>query len=84
VRIEDGLTAGFQLIEFTVNSDAAYKTAFKEAQGWIKSHPGKGLAFSLLNSSHYAMLIRYILWGTKTSGYLVLVNVMTGTVEKGK
>jgi hypothetical protein len=44
----------FQLIEFTVNSDAAYQTAFKEAQAWLKSHVGKEPAFSLLNSSHYA------------------------------
>jgi hypothetical protein len=74
----------FQLIEFTVNSDAAYKTAFKEAQGWLKSHPGKEPALSLLNSSHSGSPTWYILWGTKTSGYLVLVNAMTGTVVRGK
>jgi hypothetical protein len=74
----------FQLIEFTVNSDAAYQTAFKEAQGWLKGRPGKEPALSLLNSSHSASPIWYILWGTKTSGYLVLVNAMTGTVVKGK
>jgi hypothetical protein len=74
----------FQLIEFTVNSDAAYQTAFKQAQAWLKSHPGKESAFSLQNGSRYASPVWYILWGTKTSGYLVLVNAMTGTVVKGK
>jgi hypothetical protein len=62
----------------------AYQTAFKEAQAWLKSHPGKEPAFSLLNSSHYASPVWYILWGTKASGYLVLVNGMTGTVVKRK
>jgi hypothetical protein len=74
----------FQLIEFTVSSRAAYQTAFKEAQAWLKSHPGKEPALSLQNSSHYASPVWYILWGTKASGYLVLVNAMTGTVVKGK
>jgi len=74
----------FQLIEFTVNSDAAYQTALKQAQSWVKSHPGKEPAFSLFNASRYPAPVWYILWGTKSNGYGVIVNAMTGAVVKGK
>jgi len=74
----------FQIIEFAVNSDAAYRTAAKQAEGWLKSHPGKAPAFSLFNASRYPSPVWYIVWGTKTSGYGVLVSAMTGTVVKGK
>ena len=74
----------FQLVEFTVNSDAAYQAALKPAASWVKSHPGKEAAFSLFNASRYPAPVWYILWGTKSSGYGVIVNAMNGAVVKGK
>jgi hypothetical protein len=74
----------FQPNDFTVNSDTAYQSAFKQAEPWLKSHPGKKPVLTLFNASRYPTPVWYIIWGTKTSGYGVLVSAMTGTVLKGK
>ena len=74
----------FQLTEFTVNSDAAYQTARKQAETWLTHNPGKTPALSLGNASRYPAPVWYIQWGTKTAGYGVLVNAMTGSIIKGR
>ena len=76
--------APFQTMDFATDSDAAYQTAFKKAESWVKEHPGKKAAFTLGNASRFPTPVWYILWGTKSSGYSVLVSATTGTEVKAK
>ena len=76
--------APFQTMDFATDSDAAYETAFKKAESWVKGHPGKKPAFTLGNASRFPTPVWYILWGTKSSGYSVLVSATTGTEVKAK
>lgn len=74
----------FQSMDFSVDSDAAYQTGFGKAASWLKQHPDKKPAFTLANASRFPTPVWYILWGTKTSGYSVLVSATTGTEVKAK
>ena len=76
--------APLQTMDFATDSDAAYETAFKKAESWVKEHPGKKPAFTLGNASRFPTPVWYILWGTKSSGYSVLVSATTGTEVKAK
>ena len=66
--------------EIATNSDAAYQTAMERAGAWVKHNPGKAPQFSLAEEARYGAPVWYIMWGTKSNGYLVLVNATTGTV----
>jgi len=70
---------------FNVDSDAAYKTAAAEATVWLAKNPGKPPT-SLDLGSTFALHapVWYIAWGTKTDGYIALVNADTGEAFKSK
>lgn len=70
----------FQITEFAVNSDAAYKTAFAKAAAWLKKHPGTLASMSLGKAARFPAPVWYIQWGTTKSGYAVFVNATTGEV----
>jgi hypothetical protein len=72
----------FPASDFTIDSDAAYQTALTKAGTWVKQHPDKKLAISLVNASRFPSTVWYLMWGTKASGYVVFVNALTGTVVK--
>ena len=72
----------FSSSEFTVDSDAAYKTAFGKAEGWLKKHPNMQPTFRLGNASRFSAPVWYIMWGTTKNGYAALVNATTGAIEK--
>jgi hypothetical protein len=72
----------FTSSEFTVDSDAAYKTAFGKAEGWVKKHPNMQPTFRLGNASRFSAPVWYIMWGTTKNGYAALVNATTGAIEK--
>ena len=72
----------FTSSEFAVDSDAAYKTAFEKAEGWLKKHPNMQPTFRLGNASRFSAPIWYIMWGTTKNGYAALVNATTGAIEK--
>lgn len=74
----------FQTMDFEIDSDAAYKAAFAKAERWVKEHPGKEVAFTLGNASRFPTPVWYIVWGTKSSGYSVLISAMTGNEVKTK
>ncbi len=74
----------FQIGEIETDSDAAYNVAYEKAAAWVKKHPGKKPVFTLGNASRFPSPVWYILWGTKTNGYGIFVNAMTGTPLKGK
>ncbi len=74
----------FQTMDFATDSDAAYQVAIAKAGAWVKEHPDKKAAFTLANASRFPTPVWYILWGTKTSGYSVLVSATTGTEVKAK
>lgn len=70
---------------FTIDSDAAYKTAAAEAAVWITKNPGKPPT-SLELGCTYALHapVWYIAWGNKTNGYIALVNASTGEMFKSR
>ena len=74
----------FQITEFSVDSDDAYKTAAVKAAAWIKAHPGKPVSMTLANNPRFPAPVWYVLWGTPKNGYLAFVNASTGTIETGK
>jgi hypothetical protein len=71
-------TQPFQITEFTVNSDAAYKTASIKAEAWLKKHPGMPVIMALGKTSRFAAPVWYIQWGTTKLGYAAYVNATTG------
>ena len=77
-------SAPVQSMDFAVDSDAAYQTAYAKAASWVKQHPDKQVAFTLGNASRFPTPVWYILWGTKSSGYSVLVSASTGAEVKAK
>ena len=69
--------------EFTVDSDAAYKSAEAKAGAWLKQNPDKELtSMSLGAASRFPGPVWYFLWGEKKAGYFVLVSANTGQVLK--
>lgn len=74
----------FQTMEWTVDSDAAYRAALAKADAWVKQHPGKKASFTLGNAARFPTPVWYVLWGNKQAGYGVFVSASTGTVLKAK
>ncbi|HLJ14473.1 MAG TPA: hypothetical protein VKV15_08260 [Bryobacteraceae bacterium] len=74
----------FRTADFTVDSDAAYKTALAKAETWVKEHPGKKASLSLGNAARFPAPVWYVLWGDNKSGYFALVNATTGNLVNGK
>jgi hypothetical protein len=70
----------FQITEFAVNSDAAYKTAFGKGEAWLKKHPGMQASLFLGKAARFPAPVWYVQWGTTKSGYAVFVNATTGQV----
>jgi len=74
----------FQSMEWEVDSDAAYQTAYVKAESWAKQHPDKKVSFTLGNAARFPTPVWYVLWGNKSSGFGVFVSATTGTVVKAK
>ena len=72
----------FQITEFAVDSDAAYKTAYEKAESWVKKHPDKKCSMSLLSVARFPSPVWYVLWGNEKSGYAAFVNATTGLAMK--
>jgi len=70
----------FPVSDLAVDSDAAYQTALTKAGAWLKQHPGKPVSFTLGNASVFPAPVWYVMFGSKTSGYGVYVNAMSGAV----
>jgi hypothetical protein len=69
----------FATSEFTVDSDAAFKTAATQAADWLKTHANETASMTLQDTARFPGPVWYILWGTTKSGYQALVSAMTGT-----
>jgi hypothetical protein len=72
----------FQITEFSVNSEAAFKTASKTAGAWLKRHPGQKVSITLASTARFPGPVWYIMWGTRKSGYLAFVSATTGMALK--
>jgi hypothetical protein len=100
-NVHKGLSAGFpggwagpnkdvlpiDTENFTVDSDAAYKTAAADAGtvDYLKKNAGKKLtSMQLGNVPKMHALVWYVQWGDKTNGYGVYVDATSGKVLKGK
>jgi hypothetical protein len=72
----------FLVAEFSVNSDAAFKTASAKAEAWLTKHPDMPVSMALGKTSHFSGPVWYIQWGTKKLGYAAYVNATTGDYIK--
>jgi len=72
----------FQITEFSINSDEAFKTASKTAGAWLKRHPGQKVSITLASTARFPGPVWYIMWGNRTSGYLAFVSATTGLAMK--
>ncbi len=72
----------FQITEFSVNSDEAFKTASKMAGAWPKTHPGQKVSITLASTARLPVPVWYIMWGNRQSGYLAPVSATTGMPMK--
>ena len=77
-----GKVKPFQITEFAVDSDAAYKTAYEKAESWVKKHPDKKCTMSLISAARFPSPVWYVLWGNEKSGYAAFVNATTGLAMK--
>jgi|SRR5579859_508196 len=68
--------------DFSVDSEAAYKTALAKADPWLKKHPDKPVSLALGNTSRFNGPVWYVLWGSQKEGYAVYVSAKTGEVVK--
>jgi len=74
----------FQTSDFTVDSDAAYKTASAKAAEWLKSpeNAAKPVSFTLGAAARFPAPIWSIVFGNATSGFAVAINAATGNIVK--
>jgi len=71
----------FSNSDFSIDSDAAYKTAAGKAADWLAKNADKPVTvFALGNASSFPAPMWYIRWGTKTAGFAVYVNASTGNI----
>jgi hypothetical protein len=69
----------FQMSEVTVDSDAAYATATKDAAAWLKEHPDEPATFTLRDVAKYNVPTWAVLFGDEKKGYRALVNAIDGS-----
>ena len=69
---------------FSIDSDAAYKTAYGKAKDWVDKHPDKKLAMLLSQPHRYSNPVWYFIWGDRKLGYEALVNASNGELIGGK
>jgi hypothetical protein len=72
----------FQTSDFTIDSDAAYKTAAEKAGEWLKKpdNAAKPVSLSLGAATRFPAPVWYILFGTTKDGFVALVNASTGNI----
>jgi hypothetical protein len=72
----------FSTSDFSVDSDAAYKTAADKAGDWLSKNKEKPVTtFALGQSARLPAPMWYIMWGDKKSGgFAVYINASTGAV----
>jgi hypothetical protein len=72
----------FQTSDFTIDSDAAYKTAAGKATDWLKQkdNASKPVEMSLGAAARFPTPVWVIMFGSTTSGYRALVSATTGNI----
>ena len=72
----------FQTSDFTIDSDAAYKTAAAKAADWLKEKDNaeKPVSLSLGAAARFPTPVWYILFGTEKAGFVALVSASTGNL----
>ena len=72
----------FQTGDFTIDSEAAYKTAAAKAADWLKEKDNaqKPVSLSLGAASRFPAPVWVILFGTSKLGFVAVVNASTGSL----
>ncbi|HLW55620.1 MAG TPA: hypothetical protein VKW06_22520 [Candidatus Angelobacter sp.] len=74
----------FDSADLTIDSDAAFQTALKQADAWVKEHPDKEFSCTLGNAERFKDPVWYVLWGDSKSGYAVFVDAKSGAIVNKK
>jgi hypothetical protein len=77
---KSGQAVPWNIAALKVDSDAAYETALKKSEKYVKANPGKPVSFLLEQTSRHPFLTWRVIWGDSvaTSNYSVYVNASTG------
>jgi hypothetical protein len=71
----------FQNSDFTVDSDAAYKTVADKAADWLKDHADKKCTMTLASAARFPAPVWVVMWGdSRSGGYAQYVNAATGAL----
>jgi hypothetical protein len=72
----------FQSSDFSVDSDAAYKTAASKAETWLKEKDNaeKPVSMNLGAAQRFPAPVWAVTFGSSKSGYLALVNATNGEI----
>ncbi len=72
----------FQTSDFTIDSDAAYKTAAAKAADWlkVKDNAEKPVSLSLGAASRFPAPVWVVLFGNSKSGFVTVVNASSGDI----
>ena len=72
----------FMTSDFTIDSDAAYKTAATKAADWLKEKDNaeKPVSMSLGAAARFPAPVWVILFGDTKSGFRALINATTGNI----
>ncbi len=74
----------FRMADVGTDSDAAYQTAYKKGEDWLKKHPNEEYTMTLGSASRFPAPVWYILWGNNKSGFNAWVNANSGAIAEGK
>jgi hypothetical protein len=72
----------FMTSDFSIDSDAAYKTAAGKAGDWLKEkdNAAKPVSMSLGAAARFPAPVWYILFGDAKSGFVTVINATTGNI----
>lgn len=72
----------FRIAEVAFDSDAAFQTASKKGEAWLKDHPKEDVAITLGSAARFNGPVWYLLWGNKKAGYQAWVSAINGELQK--
>jgi hypothetical protein len=79
-----GNTSPFLILAVKIDTDAAYRTALKEAADYEKKNPGKTISFLLEKVNKYPDPVWRVIWGESvgTSNFSIYVDASTGEFKE--
>ena len=79
-----GIDQPFLIAAVKIDTDAAYKTALRQAADYDKKNPGKPITLLLEKNSQFPDPVWRVVWGESvgTSNFSIYVDATTGTFQE--